>query len=120
VIQAPGEYVPEPSLGERGVLSLTRETPTSRLHSRRSVVLAMADQDGGAHVDPAVDAAYADLCAEDGGSAWADLDRIELPERLSAAQLNPPLGNIAQASVRQVAHEVIRTLERTVARVVAP
>ncbi len=68
--------------------------------SRETLVRAVADQDGGAHVDPRLDEAYA---------------RAKLGEGLGL-QFNPPLsarGPVAsptQAAVRQIGHEVLRTL----------
>lgn len=68
--------------------------------SREALVRAIADQDGGAHVDPKLDEAYA---------------RVKSGEGLGL-QFSPPLsarGPVAtptQAAMRQIGHEVLRTL----------
>lgn len=60
-------------------------------HSRRDWVLGIADREGGAHVDPRRDPLY-EAVTRGNGMIWiAD-------------------GNIALASVRQIAHEVEQTL----------
>jgi hypothetical protein len=70
--------------------------------SRRSFVLALANQDGGAHVDPELRPGYAALVKENSlGRSGA-----------GPGQAPQPLLNIALASVRQIAHELLRTLER--------
>jgi hypothetical protein len=70
--------------------------------SRRSLVLALANQDGGAHVDPELRPGYAALVKENSlGKNGA-----------GPGQEPRPLLNIALASVRQIAHELLRTFER--------
>ncbi len=74
--------------------------------SRRDLVLTSANQDGGAHVDPKLDKVYAELkrnslgwVAHESGTARP----MEGPER---------------AAIRQVAHEVLKTLVPDYAKVV--
>lgn len=68
--------------------------------SRRDIVLSVADQDGGAHVDPALNEAYARLSRHN-SLGWVHSDgRSEYPIR-------PP----ERAAVRQIAHELICALD---------
>jgi hypothetical protein len=70
--------------------------------SRQTFVLALANRDGGAHVDPSLDVSYAALVkANSLGRTGA-----------GPGEEPRPLLNIALASVRQIAHELLRTLER--------
>lgn len=69
--------------------------------SRREVVLTLANQDGGAHVDPELDEDYAGLSKEN-----------TLGWNLKAGEQDVPWpSNPVPASVRQIAHEILVTLE---------
>lgn len=68
--------------------------------SRRDLVLAVANQDGGAHVDPTLNEAYSKLSRE-GGMGWVYVT----PGKTYT--IRPP----ELASVRQIAHEVLKTLK---------
>ena len=68
-------------------------------HSRRELVLSIADQDGGAHVDPTLNETYARLSREN-GLGWTVSDGSE----------SKPIPKPERAAVRQIAHEVLRTL----------
>jgi hypothetical protein len=95
-----------------------------RTYSRRALVLTMANQDGGAHVDPELDADYEVLRHDSLGITHTptsveltfalhpgpDGRRPDAPARIMTGQ--PAGGNVAAASVRQVAFEVATTLER--------
>lgn len=70
--------------------------------SRKSFVLALANEDGGAHVDPKLATGYAALVKAN------SLGRMGA----GPGQEMRPLLNIALATVRQIAHELLRTLER--------
>jgi hypothetical protein len=70
--------------------------------SRKSFVLALANQDGGAHIDPELAPGYAALVKAN------SLGRMGA----GPGQEMRPLLNIALATVRQIAHELLRTLER--------
>jgi hypothetical protein len=68
--------------------------------SRRDIILTMADQDGGAHVDPCINRYYSRLKngqslghAYSNGSGWSNMQGAEL------------------ASVRQITHEVLKSLK---------
>lgn len=70
--------------------------------SRREIVLTAANQDGGAHVDPTgVDERYARF-AHDNALGVTSREAIG-PDR--------PLQGAVAASIRQIAHEVLRTLD---------
>jgi hypothetical protein len=71
-------------------------------YSRRQVVLHMANKDGGAHVDPALPGQYRALTEHDGGLAFVVNGRQATISRYT----------IATAWMRQIAHELQRTLER--------
>lgn len=67
--------------------------------SRKELVLAVANQDGGAHVDPALDRKYADLSRGNSlGWNFSDGSREEA------------MGGPEKAALRQVCHEVLKTL----------
>jgi hypothetical protein len=70
--------------------------------SRKALVLALANEDGGAHVDPELGASYAALVKANSLGRTGAGPGEELR----------PLLNIALASVRQIAHELLRTLDR--------
>jgi hypothetical protein len=64
--------------------------------SRKQIVLTAADQDGGAHVDPKIDEKYANL-ARNNSLAWESSNR-------------QPMGGPERAAIRQIAHEVLKSL----------
>ena len=68
--------------------------------SRRAIVLAVANKDGGAHVDPSLDEAYAAL-TRGNSMNW----KTVAPGGAEADLPGPHL-----ATVRQIAHEVLTTL----------
>jgi hypothetical protein len=71
--------------------------------NRRDLVLALANQDGGAHVDPSLTEAYAALSRNNSmGMTYTSSDDPE-PR---------PMPSPVPASVRQVAYEMTLTLER--------
>ncbi|HEX8275514.1 MAG TPA: SEC-C domain-containing protein [Longimicrobiaceae bacterium] len=71
--------------------------PQIRL-SRRDLVLSLAEQDGGAHVDPGVNEAYA-LMSRDNAIGWVN----ELAGDV-------PLNGVHLCSVRQIAHELLKSI----------
>ncbi|MDR3425642.1 MAG: SEC-C domain-containing protein [Alphaproteobacteria bacterium] len=68
--------------------------------TRQNLVLIAANQAGGAHVDPAIDSRYAKLDTSLGHHAFIDNVKQEL-------------GNPSRAAIRQIAHEVLKTLDPT-------
>ncbi len=68
--------------------------------TRKRLILAVANQDGGAHVDPELDDIYADLSQSN-----------SMSRMYSSGASWQPLVDVEHASVRQVAHEMLRTLD---------
>lgn len=67
--------------------------------TRRELVLLMANQDGGSHVDPEVDERYYRLTKENA-----------MGHTVSVGDWTAPIEHIATASVRQIAQEVLTSL----------
>lgn len=70
--------------------------------SRRDLVLSLANQQGGAHVDPTVDERYERL-AKENGLGWT---------AVAADRSEPFGGSPIAAAVRQIAFEVMETFDR--------
>ncbi|MEX7479045.1 hypothetical protein AB0861_023210, partial [Acinetobacter baumannii] len=68
--------------------------------TRKNLILFMANQDGGAHVDPSLDSSYAAL-KRDNSVGWVYSDGIS----------EHPITDIELHSVRQIAYELIETLK---------
>jgi hypothetical protein len=66
--------------------------------TRRNLVLAVANQDGGAHVDPHLNEAYARLSRQN-SMAW-----VYEPG-------GTPIEDAARSAIRQIAHEAMKTLK---------
>jgi hypothetical protein len=77
-----------------------------RKFSRKNLILIMANQDGGSHVDPGLDADYEQLTVDSLGKQWA----VGPTRDVAYSDLQNYEGNVASASVRQIAYEVIGTL----------
>ena len=75
-----------------------------RQFSRKRLVLKLSDQDGGAHVDPELAEDYAAL-SRGNSLGWAR-STSPMPDAPST-----PLSSPVPASVRQIAHEVIRSCQ---------
>lgn len=71
-----------------------------RVMSRADLVGVVANQDGGAHVDPSLDATYHAL-SRNNAMGWMASDGTEFS----------PMEDPARAAIRQIAHEVLRTLD---------
>lgn len=69
-------------------------------HSRRDLVLTLANQDGGGHVDPELDQEYVNLSRNN------SLGYMEI-----RGNREQPLPNQVPAAVRHIAHEVLMTLD---------
>ncbi len=67
--------------------------------SRKDLILAVANQDGGAHVDPGLNETYARLSRHN-SLGWV----------IDAGQEKLPIPMPERAAVRQIAHEVLLTL----------
>ena len=68
--------------------------------SRKKIVLAVTNKDGGAHIDPELDEAFHNLTREN-GAGWIMSNGIE--EKAVAA--------IELVSIRQIGYEIIKSLE---------
>jgi len=80
-----------------------------RTYSRCDLVLGMANQDGGAHVDEKLDEMYAHLLEDTHGHLFGfGVD----PASVSGEGFAPPENTIVHASMRQIAYEVLVTFER--------
>jgi hypothetical protein len=92
------------------------EASDGRLFSRKELVTIMANQDGGAHVDPSLDQDYHALCTDHLGVQKKDTIPGDEPIDISAAGPFPDSfnlrNNVARASVRQIAYELALTLHR--------
>ncbi|QDP44149.1 hypothetical protein SEA_JUJU_33 [Gordonia phage JuJu] len=80
--------------------------------TRKDLVCTMANQDGGAHVDPTIDAHYDDLANEYFGLEFADPGLGLDLDSLDDDDYQPALGYIAAHCVRQIAEEVICAIRR--------
>ena len=72
----------------------------SNLLSRKDLVLIAANQDGGAHVDPEIDEVYHDL-ARSNSLGWMATDGTS----------QTAMGGPERAAIRQIAHELLKTLK---------
>lgn len=70
--------------------------------SRGRLVLAMSNTDGGAHVDPMLAADYIQLLD----------DRLGMTITIGGETVPMPAREWAEASMRQIAHELVRTIQR--------
>lgn len=77
--------------------------------TRRDLVLALANQDGGGHVDPALDEKYANL-SRNNSVGW----------RYSNGVIETPFEGVELFSVRQIAFEVYKSIDRQLAKVKLP
>ena len=84
---------------------------------RREVILHVADTDGGAHVDAAIDHQYLGMKRGEFLNVWACGDAVYFgtPPREDCI----PLLNLEAAVIRQIAHEVLLTLKRVHADLVS-
>jgi hypothetical protein len=68
--------------------------------TRKQLILIAANQDGGAHVDPTIDATYAKLSKQNSMN-WTVVEDGQ----------TRPMGGPERAAIRQIAHEVLKTLK---------
>lgn len=78
---------------------------------RRELVTYVANTDGGAHVDPDLDAEYLHMSRAN-GLGWV-LDGNALRVGIGPAEegARAPEGRLELACMRQIAHEVLKTIE---------
>lgn len=70
-----------------------------QVFTRRDLILTVADQDGGAHVDPALEESYAQLSRHN-SMGWFYTD----------GAANTPIKEFERAAIRQITHEILKTL----------
>lgn len=86
------------------------ETSTFRTFSRAHLIQIMANQDGGAHVDAELDTDYEDLKIDFLGIQMEVGE--DLADKTMGGDLPPVVNNVAFASVRQIAFELMLTINR--------
>ncbi len=67
--------------------------------SRKNLILTAANQDGGAHVDPHIDEVYSDL-SRNNSLGWMASDGV----------FSRPITGAERVAIRQIAHEVLKTI----------
>lgn len=75
--------------------------------TRKDLVLAVANKEGGAHVDPQLDEAFAELTRFNSLGWQVDTRGIR----------TPPDNSIVDASIRQIAHELLCSVEESISTV---
>jgi hypothetical protein len=85
------------------------ETGSLNYLSRENLITIMANEDGGARVDPELDTEYEQLTVDSLG--WQTKIGETVSDKTMVTDTIPDLqGNVAAASVRQIAFEVLQTL----------
>jgi len=76
--------------------------PEKNMFSRKELILTMCNKDGGAHIDPTLDNAYKNItsCGSEGWRVIVD-----------GTELKKPATKIELASIRQIGHEVLKSLK---------
>lgn len=85
------------------------ESSKLKSFSRSQLTLIMANQDGGAHVDPELDADYQDLCLDPLMQAEYGINSQSKSIEDDVLDI---IHNVAFASIRQIAFELMATLDR--------
>ncbi|MFW6195449.1 MAG: hypothetical protein ACOC5M_02895 [Chloroflexota bacterium] len=88
---------------QRIILEPPQHDRRRRSISRKELILAMANQDGGAHVDPSLDETYAAITRQHSLGLYA-----------SSGRMVAPIGAPHEASAIQVGYEVLASLVRWV------
>lgn len=86
------------------------ESSSRKTFSRSNLVLIMANQDGGGHVDANIDADYRDLIIDP--LMQAEYGPYARDVATSGDDIPEVLHNVAFASVRQIAFELMLTIDR--------
>lgn len=103
-VNAPSMGIPQKKMSfttwweEVVIQDMNREVLT-----RKEVVLAMANKDGGSHIDPELTAKYADITRFNSMG-------LEIKAR-NMEESKAPDNDVAAATVRQIAHEVLLSLQ---------
>lgn len=77
------------------------EVSNNNVFSRKDIVLALANKEGGTHLDPDIEVKFDQLYKDSLGQEGAT----------GNAKLQPVKPNIAYATVRQIAYEVMATFD---------
>ena len=101
ILGGPNKYVFFPDWWNKVVVADSKKSK----FNRRELVLALANKDGGAHVDPTLDERYADL-TRNNSVGWL----------VSDGSNQKPLNDVELHSVRQIAHEIILSVERKISK----
>lgn len=97
----PSKYIPFSDWWNKVVIADSHRNK----FNRRDLILALANKDGGAHVDPDLDQAYADL-TRNNSVGWI----------FSNGKNERPIEKVELFSVRQVAHEVTCSIQRQISK----
>lgn len=84
---------------------------TSATFTRRRLVLDVSNKEGGAHVDPKLDADYAKL---------SRFNSMGWKVSVAGGPQHDPINSPVLPSIRQIAHEVLRTLKDEYPDLVGP
>jgi hypothetical protein len=104
----PVRWLPFSSWWHQPVIVIPKEAPADPLViTRERLVLYIADQDGGAHVDPQIDAEYHAISREQIASLRLAGSELQLtgPDDSST-----PIPHVCAMSLRQIVYEVQRSL----------
>ena len=77
------------------------KTLGGKTFTRKDLILTLANKEGGAHVDPKLNESYANLTRFN-GQGW---------KVIADGESIPPANSVVAASVRQIAHEVLESLQ---------
>lgn len=77
--------------------------------TRRQLILAVANKDGGAHVSASLSSEYADL-TRNNSFGWSAID----------GEKTVPLKGAELAAIRQISHEILKTLDPNYAPIIPP
>jgi hypothetical protein len=95
--------------------SVAVRSSTDVTHSRWDFIRVLANQEGGAHLDPTVEISYTQLRGDTLGvlsGPFTPAPGGGFPEKIDLEAMQPPETNVVEASMRQIAHEAIRALEK--------
>jgi hypothetical protein len=92
----PGRFIPFDDWWNAPVLMDTE----SRLLTRKELILAVANKDGGAHVDPNLDETYSRL-TRNNSLGWVSIQNDKII----------PVPDAAPTTIRQITHEILSSLD---------
>ena len=98
----PNKYIPFPKWWNKVVIKDGKKNK----FNRRELVLALANKDGGAHIDPELDKEYVEL-TRNNSVGWV----------FTSGSDSEPINDVELFSVRQIAHELIASIEKKKAKI---